>query len=406
MRIKRLTLGALAAACATLSAQQLLSGPDGKAIPIFSDVAILDEDTPRKDLPCTVTPVKPELGFDFRFSSGYRVNIPLKELSDEEGRLTMVFRVTPTDHPGDPVYLSQHVPVPEIDADAKGDAELGGAFSVGEGKYHVSWLMRGRTERVCSSSWDIEASLPARDKPMPLDIAPDAVLDANLPAFRPEPRPAGAAAQTGLRLRVLMNYAPQDTSAAVMAPNDSGALLAILRTMSRDPRAASFSLVVFNAQEQRIVYRQDEAARLDLPAMGRALRSLKLGRVDAKLMAEKHSEAEFLGSLFIQEIAGNPEPPDAVIIAGPKAALEDSLPAGAQKQLGDVKIPVFYLNCNFDPTVNPWRDAISGAVRAMRGVEYTIAKPRDVYFAWSDIASHIVKSKVGTSDALSAAPKP
>ena len=82
------------------------------------------------------------------------------------------------------------------------------------------------------------------------------------------------------------------------------------------------------------------------------------------------------------------------------------MPADALKQLGDVKFPVFYMNCNMDPTVNPWRDAIGSAVRAMKGTEYTITKPRDVYFAWSDIASHIVKSSVGRSAPASDGPKP
>ena len=221
MRITRFILGALAAACGSLSAQQLLSSSDGRAHPIFSDVAILEEDTPRKDLPCTVTSVKPELGFDFRFQAGYDVTVPLKELSGEEGRLTMIFRVTPTDHPGQPVYLVQHVSVPEIEHSARGDAELSGIFSVGEGKYHINWMMRSRSERVCSSSWDIEASLAPRDKLLPMDIAPDEVLAADLRPFREEPPSADAHPAEGFDLHVIVNFAPQDSSAAVLGPNDA-----------------------------------------------------------------------------------------------------------------------------------------------------------------------------------------
>jgi hypothetical protein len=60
------------------------------------------------------------------------------------------------------------------------------------------------------------------------------------------------------------------------------------------------------------------------------------------------------------------------------------------------------MNCNLDPTANPWRDAIGGAVRSLKGAEYTISRPRDVFFAWSEIASRIVKSKFGKS--VTAAP--
>jgi len=407
VRTVQFILGALAAACGPLAAQQILSSSDGKAHPLFSDVAILEEGTARKDLPCTVTPDKPELGFDYRFRSGYDVTVPLKELSDEEGRLTMVFRVTPTDHPGDPVYLAQHVSVPEIESDAKGDAELSGDFAVGEGKYHVGWLMRDRTERICSSSWDIEASLPARDKPMPLNIAPDEVRALDLQQFHQEPRPAEKDPGDGLRLRVLVNFAPQDQTHAVWGPEDVNAILSMLRTMARDPRVGTFSMVAFNAQEQRVIYRQQEAPWIDFPALGRAAGTLNLGLVDAKQLAQKHGQAEFLGELLTKEIGGNPDQPDAVIIAGPKGAVDDTLPADALKALGETRFPVFYINYDLAPVVqerdaignvaNPWRDAIGNAVRAIKGIDYTIGKPRDVYFSWIDIASHIVKSKVGRS---------
>ena len=390
-----------------------MAGP----IPFSRDVATWEEDTPRKDLPCTVTSVKPELGFDFRFQAGYDVTVPLKELSGEEGRLTMIFRVTPTDHPGQPVYLVQHVSVPEIEHSARGDVELSGIFSVGEGKYHINWMMRDRSERVCSSSWDIEASLAPRDKLLPMDIAPDEVLAAESPPFREEPPSADAHPAEGFNLHVIVNFAPQDSSAAVLGPNDANALISILRTMSRDPRAGQFSLVVFNSQEQRVIYRQEDASQIDFPALGRAVRTLTLGRVDARQLAEKHGEAEFLGDLLTKEIAGNQDSPDAVIIAGPKAGVDDALPPDALKQLGDVKSPIFYMDFDLAPVVIPgrdadgpvatgWHDAIGSAVRFVKGAEYTIAKPRDVYFAWSDIAGRIVKSKVGRNAPAANGQKP
>jgi hypothetical protein len=392
-------LGAWAAAYATLSAQQLLPSSEGVVRPLFSDIAILQEEEARKDLPCTVTSIKPALGFDFRFRSGYEVTVPLKELADEAGRLTMVFRVIPASHPDQPVYLSQHVPVPEIEEDAKGDADLQGVFSVGEGKYHVSWLMRDRTERVCSSSWDIEAGLPLRDKAMPLDIAPEAVLAADLEPFRVE-RPVLRTAREGaLHVKVMVNFAPQESSSAVLQPADTEALLSILRSIARDPRVEKFSLVVFNMQEQRVIYRQEKAPQIDFPGLGKAVKTLNLGKIDVKQLAQKHGDAEFLADLMTKEIKGNQDQPDAVIIAGPKAAVDDSLPPDALKQLGEVKFPLFYMNYNLDPTVNPWRDAIGAAVRALKGAEYTITRPRDVFFSWSEIAGRIMKSKFGKSAA-------
>ena len=114
--IRNVTALASVAFAATASAQSLMpvSGPGGSVRLFSSDAAILESQESRKDIPCTVTPNKPVLGFDLRFHSGYEVSIPLKELAGNENLLTMVFRVTPKDHPDEPVYMSQHVGVPAI----------------------------------------------------------------------------------------------------------------------------------------------------------------------------------------------------------------------------------------------------------------------------------------------------
>ena len=71
-----------------------------------------------------------------------------------ENLLTILFRVLPAEHKDDPIYFVQRVRVPTIEEDAKGDAYLQGSFDLGQGDYHVDWLMRDRSERVCSSYWD------------------------------------------------------------------------------------------------------------------------------------------------------------------------------------------------------------------------------------------------------------
>ena len=119
----------------------------------------------RKDLPCDVVPTNPQLGFDLRFHTGYDIVVPMRDLAGTENLLTILFRVTEQRDGTAPDYFSQKIKVPFIDEDSKGDAYMYGAFDVGEGKYHVDWLMRDRTERVCSSGWDFEAALPQRTNP-------------------------------------------------------------------------------------------------------------------------------------------------------------------------------------------------------------------------------------------------
>ena len=87
-----------------------------------------------------------------------------------------------------------------------------------------------------------------------------------------------------------------------------------------------------------------------------------------------------------------------MIFAGPKVVVDETISVETLKQLGDVKYPVFYMNYNLNPQANPWRDAIGNAVRYLKGAEYTISRPRDLFFAWSEIMGRIVKSK-GTAPA-------
>jgi hypothetical protein len=380
-----------------LPAQVLMpvSGPGGMVRLYSTDAAVLESRETRKDLPCSVTSTKPALGFDLKFHSGYEVSIPLKDIAGAENQLTMVFRVVPDNHSDEPVYFSQHTSVPAIEEDAKGDAVLQGAFDVGEGKYHVDWLMRDRAERVCSSNWDAEATLPVKDKQVALDIAPDVVEPADSEPFKQEP-PVEREQQDGpLNVKVMVNFAPQDSQSATLQPIDTNALLSILRSIAREPRISKFSIVAFNMQEQRVLYRQEAASQIDFPALGQALAKLNLGTVDLKRLSQKHGDTEFLAGFITQEIKDEKEQPDAVIFAGPKVMLENAVPQDALKQLGDVKFPVFYMNYNLNPQANPWRDAIGNAVRYLKGAEYTISRPRDLFFAWSEIIGRIVKSKFG-----------
>jgi hypothetical protein len=196
-------------------------------------------------------------------------------------------------------------------------------------------------------------------------------------------------------VKVMVNFAPQDSLSATLQPIDTHALVSILRSIAREPRIGKFSIVAFNMQEQRVIYRQDEASQIDFPALGDAIHSLSLGTVDLKRLTQKHGDAEFLAGFISQEIKDEKEEPDAVIITGPKVSVDGGLPQESLKQMGDLKFPVFYMNYNLNPQANPWRDAIGVAVKTLKGAEFTISRPRDVFFAWTEIIGRIVKLKIG-----------
>jgi len=368
------------------------SGPGG-AVRIFNtDLAVLEVQEPRKDLPCTVSPVKPVLGFDLRFHAGYEVSVPLRELAGAENLLTMIFRIAPESHRDEPFFFVQRVRVPSIPEDAKGEAYLQGSFDLGEGRYHVDWLMRDRSERVCSFYWDAETALPPRDKQISVALPPDSIQASETEPFKEEPPVARTQGELPLNVKVLINFAPQNSRSATLQPLDTTALVSILRSISREPRIGKFSIVAFNLQEQRILYRQDRADRIDFPALGEALHSLNLGTIDLKKLIQKNGETEFLTNLIQREIGGE-EQPDALIFAGPKVMLEENVPVDSLKDVGEVEYPVFYMNYNLEPQTNPWKDAIGRTVKFFKGYEFTISRPRDLWVAMTEIVSRIMKFK-------------
>lgn len=394
----RILRGILLLNAVLLQAQNPMRGTglSGSVNVFNTDFAVLEAGEIRKDLPCTVTPGKPLVGFDLKFHTGYEVTVPLKELAGSDNKLTILFRVASKSRPDQFSYFVQRVRVPVIEEDASGDAYLQGGFDVGEGEYHVDWLMRDRSERVCSFYWDSEAALAVKDKQMALSIAPNAIQRSDAEQFKEEPPVQRVQTEAPLNVKLLINFAPQNSASATLQPLDTSALVSILRGIAREPRIGKFSIIAFNMQEERVVYRQEGADRIDFPALGEALTSLNLGTVDLKRLGEKHGDTNFLADLVKKEVStGADRHPDALIFAGPKVMLDSNVPQDALKQVGDIDFPVFYMNYNLNPQAVPWKDAISHAVKYFRGYEYTISRPRDLWFAVSDLVSRIVKSRNG-----------
>ncbi|MBI4891671.1 MAG: acetyltransferase, partial [Acidobacteria bacterium] len=384
-------------------AQSLLEQQRGRTL-VGGDLAVLEAHDQRDDLPCQLVPAKPVLGFDLRFHSGFDISVPLREIAGNENLLTILVRGTSQDQQAEPVYFLQKIRVPAIDADAKGDANLQGFFDLGEGKYKVDWLMKDRTERVCAHFWDTEAELPAKDKALALNLQRGAVAATEKEEFLDEAPVTRDATDTMLSVKVLINFAPQNANAASLQPADTSALVSILRTLQRDPHIVRFSVVAFNLQQQKVLYRQEATDRIDFPAIGEALKALQLGRVQVEQLQKKNSDVEFLGGLIQSEFKVDEaaQRPDALIIAGPKVMLQNNVSSDTLREVGETEFPVFYMNYNLYPQLTPWRDSIGYAVRYFKGQEYTISRPRDLWFAVTEMVTRIVKSKAArrpTSDA-------
>jgi hypothetical protein len=355
-------------------------------------MAVLEAGDRRNDLPCSLQPDKAYLGFDMRFHAGFDVQVPLRELAGNENTLTMLFRVTPDGQRENARYFVQRVKVPQIEEEAKGDTYLEGGFDLGEGKYKVDWLMRDRAERVCAHSWDVEAALPPRDRQIALVVPPNVVEPMHGDQFQPEPAVQKEPGE-GLHVKIVMNFAPQRATASSLKPTDLAALLAILRTLARDPRIGKFTLVAFNMNDQKVFHRQSLVDRIDFPTLGKSMNQIAVGTVSLKNMVEKHSTTNFLAKLIADECGPNTNA-DAVVFAGPKALLDQNVNSDEMKAL-ELSFPVFYMNYILNPQATPWRDAIGAAVKQMKGIEYTITRPRDLWFSISELIGRIVKFRNG-----------
>jgi len=387
----------------SLAAQEMvaLQGAGDPAL-LDSERTVLEAPGARRELACLPDSGKAVLGFDLRFHAGYKVEIPLKEVAGDGGLIRIVFRVEPEQAAAQPFYFLQTYTVPPMDPGAGGTTTLRGGFELGEGKYHVAWLMRDPRGRVCSSEWDLDAQLAARDRGMELDIPAGVARLSEADTFHDDP-PAGPRDAASLHVKLLVNFAPQNPDSSTLDWRDESALTTFLRQFSRDPRIASISLVVFNLQEQRVIFRQSGEGTIGFRALGDAVRTLTLGTASASQLSRKHADAEFISDLLSRELAGEPYP-DAFVIAGPRASAE-GVSEESMRSVGPVAAPVYCLSFVFDSAASPWRDAIASAARHLRGAEFVVGKPRDVFFISSDILGRIMKSRLARQGSAALSPR-
>ncbi len=77
-----------------------------------------------------------------------------------------------------------------------------------------------------------------------------------------------------------------------------------------------FTLVAFNLREQRIIYRQDNAEKIDFAAIGKAVQAPTAGTVNYHLLQDKQSETHFITKLLTDQLGPQTVSPDAIIICG------------------------------------------------------------------------------------------
>jgi hypothetical protein len=346
-----------------------------------SDVAVLGADATRNDLPCTVEPLDPNLEYDLSFQAGYVARVPLAALAGSGNELRVLFRIQPLDVEGaPPVYFHDRHDVPKIAVDAQGEATLPGKYRLGPGRYKVSWLMRDRAEKVCASSWEVRAeTLEGFEK---LAASPEAakVSEWNEEIFVDDP-PIRRASGNLLHVKLMVSFSPVDMTKVRLSEYDMRAVVSMLRVLAREPQIGEFSLVAYNAHEERVILETKRTTRIDFKELGEAVNTSLSGMVNIDQLQDKESGEKFVRSLFeghLMRSSGSADaPPDAVVFLGPKVVFERPASTALLAESARLQVPVFYFIFNRNPRSYPWKDAVSAGLKNFNVTEFDITGAKD-----------------------------
>ncbi len=381
-----------------LQAQELAAtGPDGELRLMPTDLAVLSAEEPRNDLPCEVEHLDPQLEFDLNFQAGFNVSIPLSSLEGPGNALRILFRIQPTDAPGDPVYFRQRISVPPIDEGAEGTTTLPGRYRLGPGVYKVDWLMRDRAERVCADSWEIRAETLEGFEKLAATASAHSISPVGEDLYFEEP-PIRRARGKLKHVKIIMNFTPLSPSRVNLLPYDKLNVMSMLRGIAREPTFGSFSLVVFNMHEERVIFEEVEVPRLDFPALGQAIEDIQGGAVAFEKLEDKESSKTFLRQVFEEHVRKSDDEPDVILFLGPKVVLKKE-PKGPFLARSTVSTaPLFYFIYNRNPRAYPWKGGISVGLRGLGATEIQVVTPRNFGKAMKDLLEALAGAGTGTSD--------
>ena len=330
--VRSLAMAVLLAA-AVASAQSVV-GNTGR---IAGAIRRLDAQDGGPVLRCQVTPIKPGLNFGFRFQAGYIFRFPLNQFSGPRHGLAVLMRITPEGGGRQPVYLTDRLrlpPVPKTNL----DGEATGVYLLGEGRYTVKWMVLDDAGRSWRKEWKIDARLGRGVRNVQVAMPPGTVDDLSLRHSPVAGRPSDDAAP--LRLTVLLNAGPLAPQRTNLRAGDRFMLLGTLSTLLERVPARSVRLVVFNLDQQKILFRQDDFRGDAFDQVAQSISSLQLNLVDYHVLQNHMGHLALLADMLNRELHAE-QPSDAVVFLGPQSRFEDKIAEDAlEKPRGTA--PRFY----------------------------------------------------------------
>jgi hypothetical protein len=296
-------------------------------------------------LRCEINATRPALNFSLRFQTGYVIDVPLVQFRGPGHGLRVFIRVTPEGLR--PAYLVSTQNLPDVPASnvpaTKVDGEMVGTFVVGEGAYDIEALVEDDLHRACHRQWRIQARRSGSERELRPATPPATVGEfsakgpesrATLPEFK-------STAGIG-RLTLMIHAASLSPRSAKLHDDDIAMLVGSLSSLLEQLPARSVRLVVFNLDQQAVLFQQDGFAAKDLEKFISALNQLQLALVDYRTLQKRASPSGLLADLVQAELRGT-KSPDALILLGPRSPMHDDIPPEALEKFPATIPGLFYL---------------------------------------------------------------
>ena len=288
-------------------------------------------------LRCEVSAIKPSLNFSFRYQAGFMVTVPMNQYIGTGHGWRILTRIAPECGDRTPVYLFSRIPLPQVPR-TNVEVRVGGGYLLGEGIYNVRWMIVDDSGRVCRKSWRVDVHLSRADRQVKVAMPADTVWEIGLRGSRTLPRDTDDAAPR--RLTIFLHAAPLFPRRTRLRPNDMVTLMSTVSSLLERVPSRSVRLVLFNLDQQKELYRNENFLLQDMAQVSRAMTNIELGLVDFQVLQNKRGHVDLLTDLLNREIQVQP-PSDVVLFLGPETRYFDRVPqASLEKPAG--RVPQFY----------------------------------------------------------------
>jgi hypothetical protein len=345
------------------------------------------EASAQRMIKCRADVSQPQLDFEFRFLTGYRISIPAREMLGPARTIVLQLTVSPLDREGrEPVKIQRAERAGPIPENLKNEiVEISGSFVVGEGRYAVLWQMYDSQGAYCEIPWEIEAKPGRGERDLKLTIEPGEVGESRVYLFRSQrirPDPGDPAP---LDLKVYMNLDPWRSrrTRTRIRLFEFVPRLAALRALARHPRVGRIAIVAYSVEEQALYLRQELDDEIDFGPIEKAIENLSPAFVSIDQLG-KHKPREFFAEMLAEEIPGD-EAVDAYVFIGPEVEAGRSLPRETSQGIERPGAPVFMLHRQ----IAPWRGVVGNFVDDLGGKEYRFSTPKDLAESVEDLIGRI-----------------